>query len=353
MTEIGIRPEIKAAIENTVVPDDKTFGKAMLPVICAATFDGKDWSDLEVKLDSEHPVSPGSTAVQYGQSIFEGMKAYRVKQDTPQVFRPYDHAARLNRSADRMCMPHVPEEMFVSAVKLISSLYRDCIPREHNSSLYVRPALYGDDYSLTITPSGHYSFTVHVAPTVPFSVQMKSVLIERENTRAAVGGTGGVKAAGNYAASFRSLRRAQAVGCATSLWLDPVEHRFIEELSLMNFFYVKDGVLITPNLKDSFLPGLTRQSILKMAHHLGIETIEEPVDVNQLIAEVKSGKQYEAFSSGTAAVISPIRSFKEADGEEIIFGETPGPVTTKLRSALVDIQEGAAEDVFGWMQDVD
>jgi len=352
VTHKEIRPEILAAIKNTIVPEDKTFGKAVLPVICAARYENGAWSDLEVKLDSEHPVSAGTPAVQYAQSIFEGMKAYRVGQDIPQVFRPYAHAARFNRSADRMVMPHVPEDMFVHAVKLICDLYADFIPTDHNSSLYVRPSMYGEDYSLTITPSEVYSFTVHVAPTLPFSVNMKSVLIERENTRAAVGGTGGVKAAGNYAASFRSLRKAQALGCATSLWLDPVEHKYIEELSLMNFFYVRDGRLHTPVLKDSFLPGFTRQSVLQMAEHFDIETVEERIDVNALIADVEAGAEIEVFSTGTAAVISPIRSFKEGDGREIVFGETPGPVTTKLRAALVDIQEGNAEDIFGWMQNV-
>ncbi len=347
-----IRPEILQAIKDTVLPEDRTFGKAVLPVICAATYVNGAWSDLEVKLDSEHPVSAGTTVVQYGQSIFEGMKAYRVAQDIPQIFRPYDHAKRFQRSADRMCMPHVPEDMFVEAVSLVSSLYRDLIPKEHNSSLYVRPALYGDDYSLVITPSEHYSFTVHVAPTLPFAPGMKSVLIERQDTRAAVGGTGGVKAAGNYAASFKSLGRARALGCATSLWLDPIEARYIEELSLMNFFAVIDGELHTPVLKDSFLPGLTRRSVLALAAHHGIKAAEARIDINELLDQIKNGRCTEVFSTGTAAVISPVRSFKEADGSEFIISEEIGVVTTKLREHLVGIQEGSHDDVFGWMHTV-
>ena len=349
---MSIRPEILEAIKNTKLPEDRTFGKALLPVICAATFDGVSWSDLEVKLDTEHPVSGGSTAVQYGQSIFEGMKAYRVTTDVPQVFRPDDHAKRFNRSADRMCMPPVPEGLFVEAVKLISSLYRDLIPQEHNSSLYVRPALFGDDYSLVIMPSEHYSFTVHVAPTLPFAPGMKSVLIERQDTRAAIGGTGGVKAAGNYAASFKSIMRARKLGCATSLWLDPIENRTIEELSLMNFFAVIDGKLHTPELKDSFLPGLTRRSVMVLAAHHGIETVEVPIDVNVLLKQIEAGDCTEAFSTGTAAVVSPVRSFKEADGTEIVIRDEVGPVATKLREHLVGIQEGTHEDMFGWMQPV-
>ncbi len=352
MSEIRVRPEVQEAIRNTVVPEDQSFGRAVLPVMCAAHFANGHWSDLEVKLDSEHRVTAGSTAVQYAQSAFEGMKAYRVEQDVPQVFRPFDHAARFNRSGARLCMPEVPEEMFVKAVSLLVDLYTDFIPRTRNSALYVRPTLFGADYSLEIVPSQTYDFTVHVAPTVPFSVNMKSVLIERENTRAAVGGTGGVKAAGNYAASFLSLRKAQALGCATSLWLDPLESRYIEELSLMNFFYVENGRLHTPELQESFLPGLTRRSILQMAGHLGIEVVEERIDVNELIAKVQAGTEIEVFSSGTAAVISPIKSFKEADGTEIIIGNKPGEITSMLRQKLVDIQEGRAADIFGWMQSV-
>ena len=334
------------------MPEDRNFGKAVLPVICASNYEDGIWSPLEVKLDSEHPVSASSPAVQYAQSIFEGMKAYRVDQDTPQIFRPYDHAKRFNRSADRMCMPPIPEEIFVQAVMLMGHLYRDFIPRDHNSSLYVRPSMYGTDYSLAIIPSQRYSFTVHVAPTLPFAPGMKSVLIERQDNRAAVGGTGGVKAAGNYAASYKSLERAHALDCATSLWLDPLENRYIEELSLMNFFAVIDGKLHTPVLKDTFLPGLTRNSLLKLAAKNDIEVIEERIEIDKLLEQISSGSCTEAFSSGTAAVVSPIRSFKEADGKEYVVSQKPGPIATLLRASLVGIQEGTNPDTFRWMHDI-
>jgi branched-chain amino acid aminotransferase len=349
---VNIRPEIQRAIDTTVVPEDHSFGNAVLPVICAATWEDDGWSPLEVKLDSEHPVSAATPAVQYAQSIFEGMKAYRVAQHTPQVFRPRDHAKRFNRSADRMCMPHIPEELFVQAVMLMAHLYRDLIPRDPNSSLYVRPSMYGDDYSLAIVPSRHYSFTVHVAPTLPFAPGMKSVLIERQDSRAAVGGTGGVKAAGNYASSYKSLGRAQSLGCATSLWLDPLENRYIEELSLMNFFAVIDGRLHTPELQDTFLPGLTRNSIIELAAVHDIDVVEERMVVDDLLENISAGTCTEAFSTGTAAVVSPIRSFKEADGKEYSVSQIPGPIAVRLRAALVGIQEGTDPDTFRWMQNV-
>ena len=252
-----IRQEILDAINELIVPEDKTFGNAVLPIICVARYESGEWSNLELAFDAEHPVSAGSTAVQYSQSIFEGMKAYWVDQTNPQIFRSADHAVRFNRSAQRMCMPSVPQDMFIRAVNMVSRAYKNHIPRESGSALYLRPSLYGTDYSLVIEPSKTYQFTVHVAPTLPFSKKMKSVLIERKNSRSAVGGTGGVKAAGNYAAGFHSLGRAQKLGCATSLWLDPLESRYIEELSLMNFFMVKDNAVHTPSIQESFLPGLT------------------------------------------------------------------------------------------------
>ncbi|PHZ86748.1 branched-chain amino acid aminotransferase [Paremcibacter congregatus] len=340
------------AVANLTLPKDRTFGKAVLPIVCTARYENGAWSELELKFDADVQVSSGSPAVQYAQSIFEGMKAYWMDQEEPQIFRPHHHAARFKMSAERLCMPPVPEEMFVAAVKMITCLYKDIIPREVNSALYLRPSLYGDDYSLSIEPSDSYRFTVHAAPTIPFSLEMMSVLIERQHIRASLGGTGNVKAAGNYAAGFASLKRARALNCATSLWLDPLEGRFIEELSLMNFFIFMEGGLYTPMMQDSFLSGITRQSLIMLAYELGIRTVEKKIDINGLIARLLKGDNIEAFSTGTAAVVSPIRSLKEADGTEYVFGETPGSITQTLRKQLLDVQEGRAKDKFGWMETV-
>ncbi|PHZ84746.1 branched-chain amino acid aminotransferase [Paremcibacter congregatus] len=347
-----IRQDILDAVAAKKMPEDRTFGKAVLPAICVAQYKNGQWSEVELGFDRDHRLSGGSTAVQYAQSIFEGMKAYFVHQVTPQIFRPYDHAVRFRRSAERMCMPPVPREMFVYGVNLLSRLYADVIPREADGALYLRPSLYGTDYSLSIEPSESYQFTIHAAPTIPFSKDMKSVLIERRNSRSAVGGTGGVKAAGNYAAGFQSLTRARQLGCATSLWLDPLESKYIEELSLMNFFVVREGELHTPTLQNSFLPGITRQSLLTLAEDLGLRIAERRIDINELIKEIETGSVTEAFSCGTAAVVSPIRSLKEASGTEYVFSDEPGPITRTLRKQLLDIQEGRTADRFGWMQSV-
>ncbi len=344
-----VRQEIIDTLAGLKMPEDQTFGKAVLPVICAARYEHGRWSDLEVKFDHEHPVSAGSTALQYAQSIFEGMKAYRVEQEEPHLFRPYDHASRFNKSAERLCMPPISQEMYVEAVKLTARLYKDLIPRERECALYLRPAMYGEDYSLAIVPSETYSFTVHAAPTIPFSREMKSVLIERRNSRSAVGGTGGVKAAGNYAASFHSLGRAKALGCATTLWLDPLESRYIEELSLMNFFVVIDGILYTPKMQETFLPGITRRSIISLAHDIGVRVVETRININELQDQITKGEATEAFSTGTAAVVSPIKSLKEEDGREFVFGDQPGPITKILRRTLIDIQEGRGADRYSWM----
>lgn len=349
---MNIRQEIRDELKNLKIPSDRTFGKALLPIIVRSNFENGVWSELEVLFDSENQISGGSVAVQYAQSIFEGMKAYKVGQDIPQVFRPYDHAKRFNDSAERMCMPPLPEELFLKAVRLISELYENHIPSESGCALYLRPSMYATDYSLAITPSEKYCFSVHVAPTLPFANEMISVLIERQNKRSAVGGTGNVKTAGNYAAGFNALRRAQKVGCVTNLWLDPIENRFIEEFSLMNFFVFYDDALHTPKLQPSFLPGVVRRSIITLAEDMGVKVLEEQIDINKLIEIFKNHKQVEAFSTGTAAAVTPIKSFKETDGTEHIINEEMGRISKALKIRLNDIQEARAEDEFNWMENV-
>lgn len=347
-----IRQEIYDALKNLKVPSDKTFGKALLPIIIRSNYENGEWSELEVLFDSENQISGGSVAVQYAQSIFEGMKAYKVGQDIPQIFRPMDHAKRFIDSAKRMCIPPVPEPLFIKAVNLLSNLYEDHIPKQSGCALYLRPSIYGTDYSLSITPSEKYCFSVHAAPTLPFANEMISVLIERQNKRSALGGTGNVKTAGNYAAGFNALRRAQKLGCATNLWLDPVENRFIEEFSLMNFFTFYDGVLHTPKLQPSFLPGVVRRSIITLAKDMGVEVVEEQIDINKLIETIQTGQPIEAFSTGTAAAVTPIKSFKELDGKEYIISEQMGAISTILKTKLNDILDAKAKDKFNWMQKV-
>ena len=347
-----ISSDVRKALAETNMPEDLTFGKAILPVIAAMEYRDGAWGKPALVLDSEYFISSGSTVIQYAQSCFEGMKAFWINQEQPALFRGRDHAARFQRSANRMCMPEVPEELFLECVEGIVSAYSHMIPRKPDHSLYVRPCLFGDERSLVVGPSETFAMTVHVGPTIPFSTEMKSVLIERDDTRAALGGTGHVKAAGNYAASFTSLKRAQALNCATSLWLDPVERKYIEELSLMNLFSVVDGELFTPALNGSFLPGWTRDSILKMANHLSIKVCEERLAIDELITWIRNGTCTEIFSCGTAAVISPIRSLKEQDGTEYIVAEQVGPITSSLRNNIVAIQEGRSKDIFGWMTPV-
>lgn len=347
---MNIRQDIRDELKNLKVPSDTGFGKALLPIIVRSTYKDGVWSSLEVIFDNENQISGGSVVVQYAQSIFEGMKAYKVGQNTPQIFRPMDHAKRFNDSAERMAIPSFPEPLFLEAVNLISKLYENYIPSQTNSALYLRPSIYGTDYSLAITPSQEYCFTVHAAPTLPFADEMISVLIERQNKRSALGGTGNVKTSGNYAAGFNALRRAQKVGCATNLWLDPVEDRFIEELSLMNFFVFYNGILHTPKLQDSFLPGVVRRSIIALAKDMQIEVLEQQIDINELVKIIQTGQPIEAFATGTAATVAPIKSFKEVDGTEYVFGDEIGELSKTLKTKLNDIQEARAEDKYNWMQ---
>jgi branched-chain amino acid aminotransferase len=294
-------------------------------------------------------ISPAAGVLNYGQGLFEGMKAYRTAKNRVVFFRPDENARRMQRGADRLKMPPVPESIFIDAVEQVVQANIDYLPPMGRGAMYVRPLLMGSGPVLGVAPAPSYSFMIYVTPVGPyFKGGMKAIdlLISDEFHRAAPGGSGGVKAIGNYAPGMMPSMIAKSKGYAEVIYLDARTSTYIEEVGAANFFCVKDNVLYTPELTGTILPGITRASIIALARHLGYEVNEEKVNYEFAMTAD------EAFCCGTAAVISPIGTITHED-KKVTYGDgTPGIMTTTLYDMLTGIQNEKEEDIFGWLHEV-
>ena len=307
------------------------------------------WMPGDLRPYGNIEISPAAGVLNYGQGLFEGMKAYRTAKDRVVFFRPDENARRMQRGADRLKMPPVPESIFIDAVEQVVQANIDYLPPMGRGAMYVRPLLMGSGPVLGVAPAPSYSFMVYVTPVGPyFKGGMKAIdlLISDEFHRAAPGGSGGVKAIGNYAPGMMPSRIAKSKGYAEVIYLDARTSTYIEEVGAANFFCVKDNVLYTPELTGTILPGITRASIIALARHLGYDVHEEKVS-----AEFAMSAD-EAFCCGTAAVISPIGSITHED-RKVTYGDgSPGIMTTTLYDMLTGIQNEKEEDIFGWLHEV-
>lgn len=345
-----ISPALSPAIDQFVTPEPLGFGRVTGPAMYVADFRAGEWQDGELLPYSEIPLNPAGTALQFAQQCFEGMKAFWLEQDDPALFRPDQNHARMGRSADRLCMPQVPWELFIEGVSAVVNAMRPLIPRSSGESLYLRPMLYGCDTQYPLAGSENFRFAIVCSPSAAYFAKPIRVLVEREACRAAVGGTGDVKAGGNYAGSILATRRCIAKGYDQPLWLDPQHRRSIEELSAMNVCAVVDGELHTPALNGSILPGITRASLLTLAGDLGRATAERTIDVDELMNDIASGRCSELFACGTAAIVNPIAAVADGDREEAL--QQTDQFAAELKAALLAIQEGRAADPRNWMHTV-
>jgi branched-chain amino acid aminotransferase len=302
---------------------------------------------------------PATAVLHYGQVIFEGFKAYAHADGSIKAFRPDMNAARFNRSAERMAMPELPVERFIAATKALIAQDRAWVPTHDDSTLYIRPFMLATDPFLGVRPSSSYLFTVIASPAgsyFPSGIKAVSVWVSADYIRAAPGGTGQAKCAGNYAAGLIGQKRAEEHGCQQVVWLDANERRYIEEMGGMNMFFVfphGDRVeLVTPALTGSILPGVTRMSIIALARDLGYEVVERKIAMDEWRVAVSERRMTEAFACGTAATVWPIGRVESATGGFSIHDGEMGPVTRHLRERLLDIQFGRAADTYGWMQPV-
>ncbi|MGB8020063.1 MAG: branched-chain amino acid aminotransferase [Candidatus Nanopelagicales bacterium] len=317
------------------------------------------WGEPELVDYAMLDLDPASMFIHYGQSIFEGLKAYRHADGRLATFRPEANAVRFVRSATRLAMTPLPEEVFLGSVEALVRADEAWVSDDPEKSLYLRPFQFATEVGLGVRPANAYTFLLLASPAgayFPRGVKPVSVWLSTEFVRAAPGGTGEAKCSGNYAASLIAQAHAAEKGCDQVVWLDGIERRWVEEMGGMNLMFVLgegDSVrLATPQLTGTLLPGVTRDSLLKLAQSMGIPASEERISVEQWQAGNASGEISEVFACGTAAVVTPVGSVKSANAEWVVGDGQPGPITMRLRHALLDIQTGRAADRFGWVHQI-
>lgn len=345
----------QAARPQPPTPQDAVaFGSQPTPHMLTARFSpDSGWQDPEIMPYAPLSMSPDSVAFHYGQQIFEGLKAYRGANHQIYLFRPDMNARRFFRSAERLAMAPVPEDMFLACVRALVATEADWV-LPPPWSLYIRPFLIPLDRGVSLRAARNYLFVIIVTPVSAYYANPDGVVvtIERNLVRAAPGGVGEAKCGGNYAASLLPLAQARASGAEQVLWLDALEHQYVEEVGAMNIMFVYGKHIVTPKLVGSILPGVTRDSVLKLAPRLGYTIEEARIPIAQVLADIRSGTMTECFGCGTAAVISPISAMIDGDAR-YTFAPVHGPgVAHHLKQALSDIQLGLCDDPFGWRQAV-
>ncbi len=316
----------------------------------------QEWHDGQVGPRKPFQMDPAAAVLQYAQQVFEGLKAYRGAGNDLVLFRPEENARRMAQSAQRMAMPPLPTAHFIEAIEELVRLDHAWIPQSPDGSLYLRPFIFASEVMLGVRPAREFTFCLIAAPVgAYFAGGQKpiTVWVSSDYARAARGGTGAAKCAANYAASLLAQAQAAANGCDQTVFLDAAEQKWIEELGGMNVFFVRrDGELITPPLSGTILPGITRQSLLTLAREEKLAVTEAPYAYEQFRRDVEAGRTTEAFACGTAAVVVPIGTVRDAKGELKVGGGNIGPVTAKLYERLVNIQRGIEPDRHGWLHHI-
>lgn len=300
-------------------------------------------------------LDPAAKVFHYGQTIFEGLKAYRAEDGRVLLFRPDMNIQRLNRSNERMCVPPIDQNIVLDALKQLISVDQDWIPSEDGTSLYIRPFVIATQPVLGVAPSTHYQFIIIMSPVGAYyteGVNPVKILVESEYVRTVIGGVGEAKTAGNYAAGLRAQEIAKDKGYSQVLWLDGVHRQYIEEVGSMNVFFKINGTVHTPALNGSILNGITRSSIIQLLRDWNIPVEERAITIDELYAAGKDGSLEEAFGTGTAAVISPIGELNWRDEKLVIQDGQTGELSTKLYDTLTGIQKGAIQDPYAWMLEV-
>jgi len=309
------------------------------------------WQNPRIEPLNLIPTHPAAMALHYGQAIFEGMKATVDANGTPMLFRADKNAARFNFSAERMGMPNVPEDLFIGGLKKLVALDKAWIPPQEGSALYLRPFMYADEAFIGMRAATSYKFIIMASPAGPFFSKRIKLWAEKKFVRAVKGGTGEAKAAGNYAAAIRPTELAKAKGYDQILWLDAVEHQYIQEVGTMNIFFKIDGKIITPSLEGAILDGITRMSVIALLRDKGYEVIERPITLTEIKEASEKGTLEEAFGTGTAVGIAYIQSIGTEEGEIHVSNESP--VGLDINNTLNAIKTGKIEDKFNWMLKVE
>nr|WP_164545808.1 branched-chain amino acid aminotransferase [Paenibacillus albus] len=312
------------------------------------------WHDARIVPYQPLTLDPAAKVFHYGQTIFEGLKAYHGSDGRVRLFRPEANIARMNRSNVRMSVPELDSELFLAALERLIEVDAAWIPSEPGTSLYIRPFVIATQALLGVAPSEQYQFAIIMSPVgayYPEGINPVRIFVESEHVRASVGGVGEAKTAGNYAATFMSQQTAKESGYTQVMWLDSAQHRYIEEVGSMNVFFCIDGKVCTPALSGSILAGVTRSSIIQLLESWGIEVLERAITIEEVYEAGRAGLLEESFGTGTAAVVSPIGELCWR-GEQLLIGDgRTGALSKRLYDTLTGIQYGTVEDRFGWMRE--
>ena len=331
------------SLEN--IPFGKYFTDHMLEV----DYEDGEWKTAEIKPYQPLLLDPSCAALHYGQSIFEGVKAYKNADGEAFIFRPRDNFNRFNISAERMEMPKVPEEIFIEGLRQLINLDKNWIPNKPDHSLYIRPFMFSSDEMIGVRPSDNYKFMIILSPTGPYYIAPMRIYVEEKYVRAVPGGVGYAKAAGNYGAAMYATAEAKRIGYDQVLWTDAYEHKYVQECGTMNIFFIIGNTAITPDLEaGTILAGVTRDSTITLLKEIGFDVQERPLSIDDIIDAHKAGILYEVFGTGTAATISLIKELRYKD-YVMEFNVNEWRTAPELKRRLNAIRYGLEPDTHGWM----
>ncbi len=329
--------------------NNPVFGKVYSDHMFVADFYDGEWRDLRIQPYGNIQISPANTTLHYASTIFEGLKAYRSESGQVMIFRPEANARRMIKSAERMCMPPVPEELFMQSMTELLQLDQSWVPSAPGTALYIRPFQLAMDPYIGIRPSDTYSFMIITGPVGAYYSEPVRVKIETEYTRAAAGGTGFAKTGGNYAAALYPAKLAQQQGYHQLIWTDAKTHEYVEESGTMNLMFVINDTLVTPPFSDTILHGITRDSIVQLAKDKGMKVEERPIKVSEVISSLKDGSMQEAFGAGTAATIAHIQTIGYEGTDYDLPPVSERKYSPQFLQDLDNIKTGKAEDPHGWV----
>jgi len=325
------------------------FGKNFTDHMLVADYEDGEWKNVEIKPYAPITISPANAAIHYGQSIFEGIKAFRHENGDAFIFRPHDNFKRFNISAERMQMPPVPEEIFIEGMRQLIAIDKEWIPVKHDHSLYIRPFMFANDDVIGVRPSDNYRFMIILCPTGPYYAVPMKIYVEEHFVRAVPGGVGYAKAAGNYGSSMYPTNEAKKKGYDQVLWTDAIEHKYLQEFGMMNGFVIIGNTAITPDLGDgTILAGVTRKSVMLILQEMGLKVEERHISIDEVVEAYNNGELKEVFGTGTAATISMIKELRYKE-LSMIFDTDKWTISPEVKRRLTAIREGKEAETHEWM----
>lgn len=346
--DISIKRTEKSRIEE-IDALNINFGKHYSDHMLIAYYENGKWNQPEIMPFHNLYLSPATTFFHYGQAIFEGVKAYTGPDGNPTIFRPYDNWKRMNRSAERMAMPAVPEEIFIEGMRQLINLDRNWVPKSEDTSLYIRPFMLAIDEFIGVRPAERFMFIIITSPAGPYYNHPVSIYVQDKYVRAFPGGIGFTKAAGNYGMSMYPTQEIKKMGYDQILWTDGFEHKYVQEIGTMNVFFVIGDKVLTPNITEQILEGVTRDSVITLLRDKGITVEERPISIEEIEAAYKAGQLKEAFGTGTAASIAPIYALTYHDDKMLLPPVETWETANWLKKELADIRYSRKADTHGWV----